>query len=444
MNKQKFFMVILFALLFGSISTGYGTDVNKVLQQKMSTSFINTSLEKVIRVLGAQYGLNIIVGGNASGRVTIQLSNVPLSEALNAILKSQGYHYVISGNVLYVKPIKMDVNGELKTKVFHLKYLDGMRLKLSLVPLLSPKGKMEALLSDQGTDDKQSISNTLVVTDYRENLDVVSKTIKEMDIPAKEMQIEVRLIEKLITNDDKVGLDLPKSVTVKTMGAETTAPITKSSQGAGGGGQQTILSAWYQLPNSIDNLTLGVLTFEGLKATLDLLAEDGNSRLVSKPSVTTLDNKKAIIKIGQNIPVPEVSRGISGDLISYKEKEVSMTLEVTPHIGLNNDITLDIHPILEEIIGYTGSSDAPQPITSKREVKSTVIVKDGQTLVIGGLIKETETENVSKLWLLGDIPILGYLFSHTSIQKQKSDLYIFITSKIFDPAIQSKKVVKSE
>ncbi len=443
MKIRRFVFFVLVVLLFVSKSVVFSADVTKVLQQKMSTSFINTSLEKVVRILGTQYGLNIIVGGNASGRVTIQLSNVTLGEALNAILKAQGYHYVISGNVIYVKPLKMDVIGELKTKVFHLKYLDGLRLKLSLLPMLSAKGKMEALLSDGNADGKAGQSNTLIVTDFRENLEAISSAIEQMDYPAKEMQIEVRLIEKLIGDEKRVGLDLPKSVTVRSMGAETTAPITKTSQG-GGGGEQTILSAWYHLPNTIENLNMGVLTFDGLRATLDLLAEDANSRLVSKPSVTTLDNRKAIIKIGQNIPVPEVSRGISGDLVSYKEKEVSMTLEVTPHIGLNNDITLDIHPILEEIIGYTGSSDAPQPITSKREVKSTVILKDGQTLVIGGLIKETENKNVSKIWLLGDIPILGYLFSHTSIKKQKSDLYIFITTKIFDPATQQNRVFKSE
>jgi general secretion pathway protein D len=148
-----------------------------------------------------------------------------------------------------------------------------------------------------------------------------------------------------------------------------------------------------------------------------------------------MNNKKAVIQIGQTIPVPEVSRGISGDLILYKEKDVSMRLEVIPHIGSSNDITLDLHPILEEIIGYTGPAEAQQPITSKREVKTTVLIKDGETVVIGGLIKETETENIKKVWLLGDIPLLGYLFKHSVTVKQRSDLLIFITTKIFEPGV---------
>jgi len=154
--------------------------------------------------------------------------------------------------------------------------------------------------------------------------------------------------------------------------------------------------------------------------------------LISKPTVTVLNNHRAVIKIGTTIPVPELSRSNAGDLITYKDKDVSMTLSVIPLIGRDGQITLTVHPVLEEIIGYTGSAEAPQPITSKREVESTVILKNNESLVIGGLIKTNETKNVNKIWLLGDIPILGYLFKHTSIKKEKSDLLIFITTKILN------------
>lgn len=217
---------------------------------------------------------------------------------------------------------------------------------------------------------------------------------------------------------------------MKMIGAETTAPITKGQGGQSG--QQTILSGWYELPNNVQNLNLGILAIDQLKATLDILAQDANSRLIAKPTVSTMNNKKAVIKMGTTIPIPEISRGISGDLFSYKEKDVSMTLEVIPHIGEHGDITLNVHPIMEEIIGYTGPPDAQQPITSRREVNTTVRLKDGETLAIGGLIKENETKTVDKVWLLGDIPILGYLFKHTSVKKQKSDLLIFITTKIIN------------
>jgi general secretion pathway protein D len=249
-----------------------------------------------------------------------------------------------------------------------------------------------------------------------------------LDKPESQLQIEVRLVERLAGDEKKVGIDFPKSFSASLIGAETTAPITKS--GASQSGSATVLSAWFELPSTAEQLHLGVLSFDQLKATMDILASDNLSRLVSNPKVTTLNYKKAIIKIGTTIPIPEISRGPSGDLFSYKEKDVNMTLEVTPMIGDSGMITLELHPVLEEIVGYTGSSDALQPITSRREVQTTVLVKDGETVVIGGLVKESKSENVSKIWLLGDIPILGYLFRHTSIVNEKKDLMIFITSKI--------------
>ena len=425
-KKTLLFSLFLFLILQGAAL--FATDINEILKQKISTSFVNTPLERVIRVLSNQYGVNMIVGGDAQGRVTINLTDVAFEDALSAILKTQGYHFVLGNNVLYVKPQKMEITGELSTKVFELKYVDGFMLKTSLTPMLSGKGKMEALLVEADKNQQMQRSNVLVVTDYWENVRKIEKVIMQMDHPVKQIQIEVRLIEKLVGDEKRVGLDLPKSLTVKAQGAETSAPITKKNQA--GGGSPQILSAWYQVSNNVEGLNLGVLTVDNLKLTLDMLAEDASSNLISKPSVTVLNNHKALIRIGTTIPVPEISRGPSGDLYSFKDKDVSMTLAVIPQIGDNGKITLIAHPVLEEIIGYTGPSEAQQPITSKREVMTTVMLNDQETLVIGGLVKTTETKNVSKFWLLGDIPILGYLFKHTSIKKQKSDLLIFITTRI--------------
>lgn len=425
LRRPLLFSVILF-LIFQTLS--FSADMNKILKQKISTSFVNTPLERVIRVLSNQYGVNMIIGGDAQGKVTINLTDVALEDALNAILKAQGYHFVFGNNVLYIKPQKLEINGELSTKVFDLKYIDGFMLKTSLTPMLSGKGKMEALLVEADKNAKLQRSNVLVLTDFWENISEIDKVIKKMDHAVKQVQIEVRLIEKLIGNEKRVGLDLPKSLTLKAQGAESNAPITKMNQSSGG--QPQILSAWYKVSNNVEGLNLGVLTMDNLKLTLDMLAEDANNNLISKPTVTVLNNHKAIIKIGTTVPVPEISRGPSGDLYSFKEKNVGMTLSVIPQIGDNGNITLTAHPVLEEIIGYTGPSEAQQPITSKREVSTTVTLKDQETLVIGGLVKTSETKNISKFWLLGDIPILGYFFKHTIIKKQKSDLLIFITTRI--------------
>ncbi len=423
--KLKIAVIILLGL-----SLLQAGDLEKKLQQKVSPKFNGASITEVLKLFARQHSLNLVVSGDVKGRVSVQLFNVTLADALNTILKSMGYHYIVENDVLLVKPFNKNINGERVTRVFILKYLNGYHLMATLQPLLSSKGKMTPLLAEAVKDESQQRSNILVVSDLWENIRDIEKVIREIDIPQKQILIEVRLIESLIGNEEQYGLNLPKRIGVSLDGAEVTAPITKSTGGGSNG--QRLLSGWYELPKGPDGLTLGVLNVDQLAVALDMLAKDNGSKLISNPRVTTLNNKKASIKIGTTVPIQEVNRGIGGDIISYREKEVTINMDVIPVINGDNRITLDVHPVMEEIIGYIGPSDAPQPITSKREVKTVVTVNTGQTVVLAGLVKESRTKTTEKIWLLGDIPILGYLFQNTITKVEKSDLIIFITTRIVD------------
>lgn len=425
MMVRNAFQIIMVMILLASNLVA--SDIDEKLNTRVSPKFVGASIQEVLRILSRQYSLNLVVGDEISGSVTVQLDNVTLSDALNAVLKTHGYHYVVDNNVIFVKPFDKEINGELSTKVFQLKYLDGFDLKPSLEPLLSAKGKIEPLISEKVKEEVDLRSDILVVTDLWENVRTLEQVIQTVDVPSKQINIEVRLVEVLMADEKQVGINLPKKVEVSLTGGETTAPITKAQQS---GGQQKFLSAWYELPEIDDKFNWGVLTVDELKASLNYLAQDNNSRIVSNPKVTTLNNKRASIKIGTEIPIQEVSRGISGDLISFRYKEVNLNLDVIPRINEDDLITLDVHPMLEEIVGYTGPADLQQPITSKREVQTIVTVNDGETVVLGGLIKETNSKVREKVWLLGDIPLLKYLFSSTTTKKEKSDLLIFITPKI--------------
>ena len=425
MVRKTFQLVIAILLLTINLSA---SDIEEKLNMQVSPKFVGASIQEVLRVLSRQYSLNMVVGDEIRGSVTVQLDNVTLSDALNAILKSHGYHYIVDDNVIYVKAFDQDINGELSTKVFQLKYLDGFNIKPTLEPLLSSKGEIEPLISEKEEKETDQRSDILVVTDLWENIRTLENVIQTIDVASKQINIEVRLVEVLMADEKQVGINLPKKVQVSMTGGETTAPITQAQQS--GSGQQRFLSAWYELPSVDNNLHWGVLTVDELKASLDYLATNNNSRIVSNPKVTTLNNKKASIKIGTEIPIQEVSRGVGGDLVTFRYKDVNLNMDVIPRINEDDLITLDVHPMLEEIIGYTGPTDFQQPITSKREVQTTVTVNDGETLVLGGLIKETNSKVVEKVWLLGDIPLLKYLFSSTTTKKEKTDLLIFITPKI--------------
>ncbi len=423
---MKLKIVITILLSMSLLQAG---DLETKLQQKVSPRFNGASITEVLKLFARQHSLNLVVSGDVKGRVSVQLFDVTLADALNTILKSMGYHYVVENDVLLVKPFNKEINGERVTRVYALNYINGFHLMATLQPLLSSKGKMTPLLAEAVKNETEQRSNILIVSDLWENIRDIDAVIREIDVPQKQILIEVRLIESLIGSEEQYGLNLPKRIGVSLDGAEVTAPITKSTSGSG---SKRLLAGWYELPKGPDGLTLGVLNVDQLSVALDMLAKDNGSKLISNPRVTTLNNRKASIKIGTTVPIQEVNRGIGGDIISYREKEVTINMDVIPVINADNRITLDVHPVMEEIIGYIGPADAPQPITSKREVKTVVTVNTGQTVVLAGLVKESRSKTTEKIWLLGDIPILGYLFQNTITKVEKSDLIIFITTRIVD------------
>ncbi len=425
MNRSRWTLIfILFISYFSFAQTG----LQKRLDDHISANFQRTAITDVLRILASQNNLNMIVSDDVKGTVTVQLTNVTLADALNTILKSLGYHYIVQNDILLVVPFASEVNGELISRVYKLKYLDGFQLQPVLQPLLSPKGKVEALVSQIVKETEDQRSDLIVVTDVWENQQTIEKVIEEMDVQPVQLQIEVKLVETVIGANKQVGINWPKKVNVGITGGELTAPITQASNSSQQ--QPRYLSAWYELPQINDKLTMGVLTVDEFNAYLELLARDDRTHLVSNPKILALNNKKAVINVGTLQPVPEVSRGVGGDLVTYKDKEVSMLVEVTPRVNKDGVILMSVHPKMEEITGYVGTTDFPQPVISRREVNTDVTVREGETVAIGGLIKDIQTKNVEKLWLLGDIPVLGYLFRHTTIRKEKSDLLIFITPKI--------------
>ncbi|APF19323.1 secretin and TonB N-terminal domain-containing protein [Caldithrix abyssi] len=424
-------IVSVFLILLLSVSASLAVNIEKLLEQRVSPSFEGVMLKDALRLFAKQNSFNYVFTGDGKEVVNVRLTNVPIRTALEYILKPNGYHYLIKDNVMIIKPLKDEYYGELQTKIYHLQYIDALKIKATVSKFLSKKGKLEALITEKTTANEPDRSNVLIVSDLEENLAIIDQIIQELDAPLKQVLIEVRLIETLIGDNKQLGLKWPTSIRASVMGAETTAPITNQGQQTQGG-EQTILAGWYELPETPDQIHLGVLTIDKLQAALNMLASDNRSKLISNPKVTTVNNQKAIIRIGTTVPIPEIQRSVAGDLYSYKERDVSMRLEVIPTVGKDNKITLKLHPVMQEIIGYVGTAEAPQPIISVREVETTVVINDGETVAIGGLVKETKSEQQEGIWLLSSIPILGYLFKHTTVKKEKNDLLIFITSKVLE------------
>ena len=170
---------------------------------------------------------------------------------------------------------------------------------------------------------------------------------------------------------------------------------------------------------------------------LNLLEQDGNSRLVSDPRIATLENHQAIFKFEVVIPVQTINRFTEGasssDIVTWQDNETGIFLTVTPRINEGGTITLDVQPTVEDIIGFQGTLENRQPITESRSIDTRITIENGETVALGGLLKEEEIETVQRVPVLGRIPLLGKLFfSHKETSVKKTDLIILITPHILD------------
>lgn len=425
---------IIFILIFILVPISAYLQVDDVLEAKLdqkvsSMEFRNTNIEDLLRLMARQNSLNIVLGPEIQGRVSVSLKNVAVKDVLNTVLNSLGFHYIVDNNIILIKSFERSVASEISTRVFNLKYQDAYDLIQPLTTLLTTKGKIEALQLVKTEKLENKRSDILVISDIAGNLEKIAAVIEEIDVPEPQLQIEVRLIETILGETQKLGFDWPKR-----FGADISGAVPENGATTGGEGEtsQQARAAYSEFPLTEDSFNLGILSIDELKLALDLLEQDKNSKLVSNPKISTLNKKKAKIRIGTTIPIAEVSRGVGGDLISYKDKDIDVSLEVTPRILPNNKIFLEVHPQIEEIIGYTGSDDFPQPITSVREITTNITVENNQTIVLGGMVKESKQKVVNKVWLLGDIPLLGYLFQSINEENTNTDLLIFITPKVLE------------
>jgi len=424
---KKLAMSVIVGLLF---SAGFGQDKPPTViteDSKITLEMDNAPIGAVLKLLAAQNNLNIVSGQEVRGAVSLRLRQVSLDEALSAILLANGYTYSRQGNVMVVLSQEKDYPQQLETKVFELDYVSADYVMVSLKNVLSPKGKMDVFSKEVRRIEpaKQAPATILVVTDFGYNIARIEKIVAALDKPARQVAIEVKMVETSLDKSSDLGLEWPEAI-----GASfgETEPVTTSSTSATTAGSKALVFPVNGRPQ------YGRLSVEQVDWFLNYLVTQTNSKLLSSPKVTTLDNQAAKITVVTTIPLQTLNRFTEGavvqDIVSFQDKEFGIILDVTPRINDDSTITMRVVPTVEDIISFTGPANNQRPITSKRSVETQVRMKDGETMVIGGLIKENEVKTVRKVWLLGDIPLLGHLFRSNSKQKNQTDLLIMITPHI--------------
>jgi len=398
---------------------------------RVSLAFDDTPISTVLKMLATQNHLNLVVSAAVSGTISITLDSVTLPAALDAILLPNGYNYHLLDNIIIVKESGQWMAGELAARTYDLKYIDPAVAQTAVKPILSEKGQVIVLASaSEGADaPKKAEGSQIVVVDYAAVHGGVAALLEQIDHRRRQVSVEVKIIETNLTKDEKLGINWPKSLSASVNGVPTPGSVT-------GWSRSTSSAEAAVMPLENGDWQLGYLTVHQVDVMMDFLNKRNNAKLLSNPRLTALDNETAVIEIQTVIPIQTINRFSEGaviqDIVTFQDERVGISLRVTPRINNDSAITMQVNPVVAEIIGYSGPANNQKPITSERSINTTVTVRDNETIVLGGLLKETHFDSVEKVFLLGSIPILGGLFTSHKAETGTTDLLILITPRIID------------
>ena len=413
-------------------------------ESNISIDFKDADIHNVLRLLAEKSGVNIVAGEEVKGRVTVRLVDVPWESARAVILKTYGLVYSREESIVRVTTVENLKKEDLATMVFALNYTPAKEVSMAVTHMLSERGKISF-------DERMSL---LIVTDIAVNLTQIGAVIERVDARTAQVLVEAKIIEVSLGEEENIGINwsVLKGVSVGTSGVSREYDRTKTdtkedthifSQGPISGtppwqGTYPDYTAEHNLLSEVKDITTdirkAILSVDDFKVVLSALKERTDFNLVSSPRVVTTNGREARIVVGKKVPIPQYEYNEERDvyrLTGYEYKDIGVVLKVTPVISADKYVTLLVHPEVSEIEGWT-APPLEVPIIKTRETDTQVLLKDGDTLAIGGLITDAPKETINKVPFLGNIPFLGWLFTHKKIESEKIDLVIFLTATILE------------
>ncbi len=408
-------------------------------KENVNFDFQDQDIVPILRLFADISGCNLFLHPDVKGKATMKFRDVPWNQALDTILKTFSLGKSIVGNIISIAPnsfftkekeekvksIEAQVKAEpLETKIFRISYADvaGVEAAIKSSKILSPRGSINV--------DKRT--STMLVKDVAAVFPEIDNLLASLDRPTPQVLIEARIVEVNTNSEYELGIqwgiNLNLTNTLGSIGGLKGVPLL--SKGPVTGGNYLVdFPATGAGPLSGSGFTFGIIDPSksiGLDMQLSAIETMGKLKVVSNPKILTVDNEKAKILQGKSIPVRKLT---TEGTVSTEFKDVTMELTVTPHITPDNSISMGIEIKKEELDPTVPSIDGV-PGTDKKEANTKVIIKDGETIVIGGMYKVTTNDSQSGVPSLMNIPVLGWLFKSNKTSQNTTELLIFITPRI--------------
>lgn len=453
--------------------------------EKINLNVVNADVRDILNYITEQYGINFVIDKSVKQvPVTVNISEVPWNIALDAILSSQEIGVEVKGPILRIADAKTlaqesDIKAKIKESVLDNSPLYTEFIKLSYA-MASGSGGGSAFstgtnvggatgggaggdgllpiikrrLSRRGAIETDSRTNSLIITDVRENIDAIRQLVAVLDQPEPQVEVEARVVIASRDFSRDVGIQLSGAVfgngvgqnggVNANTGLSPTGGTTATTGGTGGTGgtgntTETVLNKQgntnlvSQIANTVVGLTTGRIGTAQINLLLTAGESKGQAKTIATPRVTMLNNRKGVVESGQQIPVVTTQTGANGGGVVFTTTYVSvpLKLEVTPQITENDTVLLDV--VVENSSVSSTVSTGGAPAINTQRTKVNVEVPDGGTTVVGGAMVDVEGENVFRTPGISKIPIIGNLFKRKAVARSTSEIIFFITPRINRP-----------
>lgn len=424
----------------GSSASNAGDQIEKVTEQaapasgktrytgrKVTLEFADAEVRKIFQLLSEVSNKNFVLGDEVTGTISLKLVNVPWDQALDIILDTKGLDKREEGTIILIRgkgkfKSLLDEEMEIRKSTLRSEPLQTAMFDVNYADLGSIVSQFTSIKTDRGLITQDQRTNKVIVKDVKSAVDDMRKILASLDVPEKQVMIEARIVEASSTFTQSLGVNWGihyrdgsaaiagiNSMDTNFGGLASTAPTTNGVSGS---------------PGAAAGISFGTLSSNiKLDLRLNAAVSAGLVRIVSTPRVATLNHKSAKITQGQQIPYT----ASTSDKIETKFVEAALALEVTPHINPNGTVVMKIDA-KNDSPGSTGNP----PAINKKQATTEMMLRDGETTVIGGIFVESESNNDDGVPFLADVPWLGGLFKSNETKRNRNELLIFITPRIIN------------